>query len=199
MSALQWNKSLCKKPLGWTLSPLDTSLRLDTPLTFARERVRLGAGSRVLRRNESALRTDPIFVFACGENSTMRGAVLVSNKLQRINEDIQRVLSTHLRNIKDPRVKQGMISVTRADTTSDLRHCKVYLSVFGLESEKEFMKGLKSASGFLRHELGQSLNLRYTPELSFELDKSIEHGAKITSILNDLDIKEDDEDEQEVE
>ena len=117
---------------------------------------------------------------------------MVSNKLQRINEDIQRVLSVHLRNIKDPRVKQGMISVTAVHTTSDLRHAKVYLSVFNLDSEKEFMKGLKSASGFLRHELGQSLNLRYTPELQFELDKSIEHGAKITTILNDLDIPEDD-------
>jgi len=119
---------------------------------------------------------------------------LVSNKLQRINEDIQRVLSTHLRNIKDPRVRQGMISVTAVHTTSDLRHAKVYLSVFNLESEKEFLKGLKSASGFLRHELGQSLNLRYTPELQFELDKSIEHGAKISTILSDLEIPDDEDD-----
>jgi len=118
---------------------------------------------------------------------------VVSNKLQRINEDIQRVLSVHLRNIKDPRVRQGMISVTAVQTTSDLRHAKVYLSVFNLESEKEFIKGLKSASGFLRHELGQSLNLRYTPELQFELDKSIEHGAKISTILSDLEIPVDDE------
>ena len=116
---------------------------------------------------------------------------MVSNKLQRINEDIQRVLSVHLRNIKDPRVRQGMISVTAVHTTSDLRHAKVYLSVFDLESEKEFMKGLKSASGFLRHELGQSLNLRYTPQLQFELDKSIEHGAKISTILSDLEIPVD--------
>ena len=119
---------------------------------------------------------------------------MVSNKLQRINEDIQRVLSTHLRNIKDPRVRQGMISVTAVHTTSDLRHAKVYLSVFNLESEKEFLKGLKSASGFLRHELGQSLNLRYTPELQFELDKSIEHGAKISTILSDLEIPDDEDD-----
>ena len=116
---------------------------------------------------------------------------MISNKLQRINEDIQRVLSVHLRNIKDPRVRQGMISVTAVHTTSDLRHAKVYLSVFDLESEKEFMKGLKSASGFLRHELGQSLNLRYTPQLQFELDKSIEHGAKISTILSDLEIPVD--------
>ncbi|MCL2366695.1 MAG: 30S ribosome-binding factor RbfA [Oscillospiraceae bacterium] len=118
---------------------------------------------------------------------------MLSNKLQRINEDIQRVLSTHLRNIKDPRVRQGMISVTGVDTTSDLRHAKVYLSVFGIESEKEFLKGLKSASGYLRHELGQSLNLRYTPELQFEMDKSIERGARINSILDTLDIPEEEE------
>ncbi|MCL2226137.1 MAG: 30S ribosome-binding factor RbfA [Oscillospiraceae bacterium] len=120
---------------------------------------------------------------------------MVSNKLQRINEDIQRVLSTHLRSIKDPRVKQGMISITAVSTTGDLRHAKIYLSVYGLESENELMKGLKSASGYLRHELGQSLNLRFTPELQFELDKSIEHGARISHILSDLEIPDNAGDE----
>jgi len=118
------------------------------------------------------------------------------NKIERINEDIQRVLATHLRNIKDPRVKQGMISVTAVDTTSDLRYAKIFLSVYGLKSEKEFLIGLKSASGYLRYELGSSLNLRYTPELQFELDRSIERGAKISSILNCLDIPENSEQEE---
>jgi len=113
-----------------------------------------------------------------------------SNKIQRINEDIQRVLSTLLRNIKDPRVKQGMISVTAVDTTGDLRHAKVFLSVYDLQSEKEFMKGLKSAAGYLRRELGQSLELRHTPELTFELDKSIERGSRINTLLNEMDIYE---------
>ena len=108
---------------------------------------------------------------------------MVSNKISRINEDIQRVIATLLRGIKDPRINQGMISVTAVDTTSDLRHAKVFLSVYGLESEKEFLKGLKSASGYLRYELGQSLSLRHTPELQFELDKSIERGVKISTIL----------------
>lgn len=111
-----------------------------------------------------------------------------SNKINRINEDIQRVLSSLLRNIKDPRVNQGMISITAVDTTSDLRFSKIYLSVMGLQSEKELQKGLKSAAGYLRRELGSALQLRYTPELSFHLDKSIEHGANINRILNDLDI-----------
>jgi len=114
-----------------------------------------------------------------------------SNKIQRANEDIQRVLASFLRNIKDPRINQGMISITAVDTTGDLQQAKVFLSVYGLQSEKEFMKGLKSATGYLRRELGKSLSLRYTPELQFVLDKSIERGAQINTILNTLDITED--------
>ena len=116
---------------------------------------------------------------------------MLSNKISRINEDIQRVLSVHLMNIKDPRVRQGIISVTAVDTSNDLRQSKVYLSVFEPESEKEFMKGLKSASGFLRRELARSLGLRSTPELIFELDRSIQHGSRINNILSNLDIPED--------
>jgi ribosome-binding factor A len=111
-----------------------------------------------------------------------------TNKLQRTNEDILRVLSSLLREIKDPRVKQGMISVTGTDTSGDLKYCKVYLSVLGLTDEKEFMRGLKSANGFIRRELAASLSLRNTPELIFSLDKSIEHGAHINSLLGGLNI-----------
>jgi len=116
---------------------------------------------------------------------------MANNKIERINEDISRVLGGLLRDIKDPRVRQGMISITAVDTTNDLRYAKVFLSVFGLESEKELFKGLKSAAGYLRRELGQALSLRYTPELLFELDKSIERGARISNILNELEIPED--------
>ncbi|NLH02059.1 MAG: 30S ribosome-binding factor RbfA [Clostridiales bacterium] len=105
-------------------------------------------------------------------------------RLDRINDDIQLVMSELLRSIKDPRINQGMISVTRIETTGDLRYCKVYISVYGLESEKELKKGLKSASGWFRRELGKRLSLRYTPELIFELDNSIEHGAHINQIIN---------------
>ena len=110
------------------------------------------------------------------------------NRLPRINEDIQRVVSALLRGIKDPRVNQGMISVTGVDTSADLRQSRVFLSVYGMRSEKDFFKGLKSASGYLRHELGQSLTLRYTPELVFELDRSIERGARINKLLSTLEI-----------
>ena len=119
---------------------------------------------------------------------------MASNHIQRINEDIRLCLSEKLRQVKDPRVQQGgLLSVVRCDTTGDLRYCKVYLSVLGEVNEKELKKGLKSCSGWLRHELGSSLSLRYTPELIFELDHSIEHGAHINEIIQSLDIGADDE------
>ena len=115
---------------------------------------------------------------------------MLNNKIQRLNEDIQRVLSARLREIKDPRVKQGMISVLAVDTASDLRTAKVFLSVMGLEDEKRFLKGLASASGYLRREIGETLSIRHTPELSFKLDKSIERGAQVIEMLQELDVGE---------
>lgn len=117
---------------------------------------------------------------------------MASNKLLRANSDIARVLSTLIRDIKDPRVRQGLVSVTSVETTGDLKFCKVYISVMGLENEKEFMRGLKSASGYLRRELGASLNLRAVPELVFTLDHSIEYGARINSLISELDIPPED-------
>ena len=119
-----------------------------------------------------------------------------NNKLQRTNDDIQFVLSRLLPQVKDPRVQQGdLVSITRVDTTGDLRYCKVYLSVYGEVNEKEFKKGLKSAGPWLRRELGSSLSLRYTPELIFELDHSIEYGAHINSIIEKLDISGEEADD----
>ena len=116
---------------------------------------------------------------------------MASNRLARTNDDIQRVISSLLRNVKDPRVQQGMISVTRVETTGDLRYSKIWLSVMGMKDEKEFKKGLKSASGWLRRELGSSMNLRYTSELVFEIDHSIEYGAHISQVINSLETKQD--------
>ena len=121
---------------------------------------------------------------------------MASNKLQRTNDDIQFVLSNLLRQVKDPRVNQGsLISITHVDTTADLRYCRVFVSILGEVDEKEFKKGVKSASPWLRRELGLALNLRYTPELIFELDKSIEYGAHINSVIESLNISAEDEDE----
>jgi ribosome-binding factor A len=116
---------------------------------------------------------------------------MATKNFNRQNEDIARMLATLIRNVKDPRVNQGLLSITAVETTGDLRYSNVYLSVLGLKSEKELMKGLKSASGYLRHELGSALELRYTPELIFHLDKSIEHGATINKILSGLDVSAD--------
>jgi ribosome-binding factor A len=118
---------------------------------------------------------------------------MASNKLARTNDDIRFCLSRLLGQVKDPRVQQGMISVTRVETTGDLRYSKIWLSVFGMKDEKEFKRGLRSAAGFLRRELGNSMKLRYTPELIFEIDHSIEYGAHINEVINSLDIRHDDE------
>ena len=120
-----------------------------------------------------------------------------SNKLARTNDDIQFVLSKLLREVKDPRVQQGMISVTRVETTGDLRYSKIWLSVLGMKDEKEFRRGLRSASGYLRRELGNSMKLRYTPELIFEIDHSIEYGAHINEVINSLEIDHSEDEEHE--
>ncbi|MCD8088142.1 MAG: 30S ribosome-binding factor RbfA [Oscillospiraceae bacterium] len=115
--------------------------------------------------------------------------------IDRINDDIRRVLAEKLREVKDPRIQQGaMVSITHTETTKDLRYCKVYVSVLGEFNEKEMLRGLRSVAGYLRRELGRSLDLRYTPELTFQLDDSIAHGAYINRIINDLDIQHDDDD-----
>ena len=109
---------------------------------------------------------------------------MASNRIGRINEEIQRELAEQLRRLKDPRVSQvGMVSITRVDTTGDLRYSKVYISVLDKDQEKDVLKGLKSASGFLRRELGHALQLRYTPELTFVRDDSIDQGAHILDML----------------
>ena len=114
---------------------------------------------------------------------------MASNRIGRINEEIQRELSDLIRGLKDPRV-QTMLSITRVDTTSDLRYAKVHISVLEESRENEAMKGLRSAGGWLRRELGQKLQLRYTPELVFELDDSLKYGAHMFDLLEKLERQE---------
>ena len=90
---------------------------------------------------------------------------MASKRINGINQEIQKVLSDLLRTVKDPRVQNTMISITRVETTPDLRWAKVYVSFLEEHRAAEAMKGLKSASGYLRRGLGQTLNLRYTPQL----------------------------------
>ncbi len=110
---------------------------------------------------------------------------MASNRIGRINEEIQRELSSLLRTLKDPRLQNGLVSVTHVDTTNDLRYCKVYVSALDKSQEADVMKGLKSAAGYLRRELGAAVQLRYTPQLQFMADDSIEQGAHILEMLRD--------------
>ena len=110
---------------------------------------------------------------------------MAGNRINRINEEIQKELSTLFRTLKDPRVQGGMVTVTHVDTTSDLRWCRVFVSVLDKTQEQDVIKGLKSAAGYLRRELGAVLRLRYTPELQFVADDSIEYGAHILEMLRD--------------
>lgn len=107
---------------------------------------------------------------------------MASNRIGRINEEIQRELASLIPNVKDPRVT-GMISVTAVDTTPDLRYAKIYISVLDKSDCTQVLTGLKSASGYLRRELGRALRLRYTPELTFIRDDSIDKGAHILDLL----------------
>ena len=110
---------------------------------------------------------------------------MASNRIGRINEEIQRELSALIPAVKDPRVS-GMISVTAVETTPDLRYAKAYISVLDKENGERVLKGLRSASGWLRRELGSALKLRYTPELVFQLDDSIDKGANILELLRSV-------------
>lgn len=111
----------------------------------------------------------------------------MSTRIDRISEEVMKALAETIRMVKDPRVQGAMVSVIRCDVTNDLRYAKCYVSVLGSDQQaKEVMKGLKSAAGWLRREVGHKVQLRYAPELLFELDTSITHGAHISAMLNDL-------------
>ena len=116
---------------------------------------------------------------------------MASNRIGRINEEIQKELANLIRNLKDPRVQDTMISITHVETTPDLRYAKVYVSFLQEERAADALKGLKSAGGYLRRELGRALQLRYTPELTWALDDSITYGAKMLKLINSLEVGDD--------
>ena len=116
---------------------------------------------------------------------------MASNRIGRINEEIQKELASLIRNLKDPRVQDTMISITHVETTPDLRFAKVYVSFLQEDKAAGALKGLKSAGGYLRRELSHALNLRYTPELVWALDDSITYGAKMLKLINSLEVPKD--------
>ena len=110
-----------------------------------------------------------------------------SYKLGRTTEDIRREVSAILRELKDPRVSGCMLSVVRVEVTNDLSYCTVYVSAMeGIETAKLAVKGLTSATGYIRREIGKRLHLRKTPELKFIADDSIEKGMGIAGMINKL-------------
>ncbi|MDJ0694934.1 MAG: 30S ribosome-binding factor RbfA [Mastigocoleus sp. MO_167.B18] len=111
-----------------------------------------------------------------------------NRRVSRVAELIKREVSQLLLNgIKDDRVGSGMVSVTNVDVSGDLQHAKIYVSIYGTEEAKaQTMAGLKSATGFVRSELGARVRLRRTPEVVFIEDTGIERGSKVLSILNRL-------------
>ena len=112
----------------------------------------------------------------------------------RINDEVKKELSVILREVKDPRISDAFISVTAVEVSGDLKFAKVYYSAM-MGDKKEVAKGLKSSAGFIRREIARRLNLRMTPEFSFYEDHSIEHGARISKLLNGIEITpEEDED-----
>ena len=118
---------------------------------------------------------------------------MASNRIGRINEEIQKELANVIRNLKDPRVQDTMISITHVETTPDLRYAKVYVSFLQEDRAADALKGLKSAGGYLRRELGRALQLRYTPELTWALDDSITYGAKMLKLINSLEVNHDED------
>jgi ribosome-binding factor A len=113
----------------------------------------------------------------------------------RINDAVKEEMAQILRDVKDPRIAGSLVSITAAEVSPDLKFAKIYFSVLG-EDKNEVLKALKGAAGFFRSELARRINLRITPQLTFEYDGSMEYGANISGILKTLDIKPLDEDEE---
>lgn len=109
-----------------------------------------------------------------------------NNRIGRIDEEYRKELSQIIGyELKNPNVT-GMISVTKVKVTPDLKYAKVYVSILNSKNIDETLEGLKKSSGFIRSELAKRINLRNTPELVFEIDDSMEYGAKIDSILKEI-------------
>ena len=121
---------------------------------------------------------------------------MASKRINGINQEIQKELSDLLRSVKDPRIQDVMISITRVETTPDLRYTKVYVSFLQENKVADAMAGWKSAAGFLRRQLAQNLQLRYAPEIQWALDDSITYGARMLELINNLPISEQSREEE---
>lgn len=120
-----------------------------------------------------------------------KGIFMASHRIDRTTEDVKRELTAILREMKDPRVSNGLVSIVRVEVTNDLSFCKVYVSAMaGIDKAKEAVKALTSAEGFIRRELGHRLKLRHVPKPIFTATDSIEYSANISRMLHDLENKD---------
>lgn len=112
---------------------------------------------------------------------------MANQRIIRINEAIRKELSDLIRfDIKDPRVNNTMVSVLDVETTTDLKHCKVFISVLDDNKKQDVLDGLNAAGGFLRKEVARRVNLRNTPQFTFKLDESIQYGMHMSKMINDV-------------
>ncbi|MCL2198837.1 MAG: 30S ribosome-binding factor RbfA [Defluviitaleaceae bacterium] len=111
----------------------------------------------------------------------------MKTRLIRINDEIARVSADVIRSeLSDPRIG-AVVSVLGAETTNDLKHCKIRVSIFGDEAkQEETMKALTSATGFIRKRIADTINLRQTPEIKFIYDDAIEHGMRMRKLIEDV-------------
>ena len=118
-------------------------------------------------------------------------------RIDRISEEVRREVDAIIReDLHDPRIK-GTFSVTRADVTRDLRYAKIYVSILEESDRAPMMAALKKAAGFVRHQLGERMIIRYAPEMLFELDKNIEYGVHIATVLKQVQPEANTDDEAE--
>ena len=109
-----------------------------------------------------------------------------SNRMNKIDEELKKEISSIISTeLKNPHLT-GLISVSKVKTTPDLRYAKVYVTMINEKSKKENLSILKESSGFIRSEIAKKINLRYTPELVFEFDESLEYGTRIDEILKKI-------------
>lgn len=110
-----------------------------------------------------------------------------NNRMQKVNEELKREISNIISlKLSNSLLRKGLISVTKVDTSPDLKYARVYVSMINIGNKKEALKALKKSSGFVRTEIAQKVNLKYTPELIFEFDESIEYGDRIDNILKEI-------------
>lgn len=109
-----------------------------------------------------------------------------SNRMDRVNEELKKEISLVIdQSLKNPNIT-GIISVTKVKTSPDLKFARVYISIINSKSKKNTLEGIKNAAGYIRSEIAKRINLRYTPELNFVIDDSMEYGDKIENILKQI-------------